>query len=80
MTYSFDIFGKTISAETLADASRAFCADRDKSGRGASGMPLPAIKQDGEIVGYFSYNGRVWDQPSKDWQPGMMPVFDNASA
>jgi hypothetical protein len=80
MTYSFEIFGKTVSAETLADASRAFCAARDKSGRGGSTMPLPAIEQGGKVIGHFSYNGRVWAQPSKDWQPGITPVFDNAAA
>lgn len=80
MSYTFELFGKTHAAKTLADASAVFSTARDKSGRGASTMPLPAIEQNGEVVGHFSYNGRIWAQPSKDWQPGMMPIFDNAAA
>ena len=80
MAYTFELFGKTHSAKTLADASAVFSAARDKSGRGASTMPLPAIEQDAYVVGHFSYNGRVWAQPSKAWKPGMTPIYDNAAA
>lgn len=77
MAYQFKLFGKTHKAETLADCSKQFCAVRGKSGRGSSTMPLPEITLDGDVVGYFSYNGRIWNQPSKLWVPGATPIYDN---
>jgi hypothetical protein len=78
-TYTFKLFGKMHEAQTLADASKAFSIARDKSGRGSSSMPLPKIMLDGQVVGYFSYNGRIWSQPSKLWVPGATPIYDNAA-
>lgn len=80
MQFTFELFGKTYSGETLAEVSALFSAARDKSGRGSSSMPLPEIKQDSDVVGHFSYNGRVWSEPSKNWKPGSLPIFDNAAA
>ncbi len=76
MTYTFVLFGKTYQAETLADASKLFSEVRDITGRGASQMPLPTISMNGETAGHFSYNGKIWAQPSRDWRPGMTPIFD----
>ena len=76
----FNLFGKTYTAATYAEASALFSAARDKSGLGSSKMPLPAIEQDGQIVGHFSYNGRVWSDPSRLWQPDATPIYDNAAA
>lgn len=77
---TFELFGKTYRAANFAEASAQFIAARDKSGRGSSSMPLPEIRQDGNVVGHFSYNGRIWAQPSKDWKPGYAPIFANAAA
>ena len=76
----FNLFGKTYTAATYAEASALFSAARDKSGLGSSKMPLPAIEQDGQIVGHFSYNGRIWSKPSSLWQPGATPLYDNRAA
>jgi hypothetical protein len=82
MTYTFELFGKSYSGETLADVSALFSAARDESGLGSSTMPLPAIKQDEQIVGHFSYNGRIWDKPSRLYSGFEMasPIYDNRAA
>lgn len=76
----FQLFGKTYTAASYAEASALFSAVRDKSGLGSSEMPLPAIEQDGQIVGHFSYNGRIWAQPSHLWMPDSQPIYDNRAA
>jgi hypothetical protein len=73
--FRFELFGIQHTAADLAAASARFSAARDRSGRGASTMPLPAIYADGEIVGHFSYNGRIWRKPSSQWAPGDVPVY-----
>ena len=73
---TFTLFGRKHEATTLAEASAAFSAARDASGRGSSTMPLPEILQGGVVIGYFSYNGKIWDHPSSAWQPGDEPVFN----
>lgn len=77
---TFELFGKLYRVASFEEASAQFSAARDKSGRGSSSMPLPEIKQDGNVIGHFSYNGRIWAQPSKDWKPGFAPIFDNSAA
>lgn len=77
---TFELFGKTYTASDFADASAQFSAARDKSGRGSSTMPLPAIMQDGNVVGHFSYNGRIWSQRCTAWSVGDQPIYDNRAA
>lgn len=77
---TFELFGKTYTAADFADASAQFSAARDKCGHGMTTMPTPAIMQDGEVVGYFSYNGRIWADPSHLWMPNIQPIYDNRAA
>ena len=77
--FTFKLFGKTYEAATLADASVKFSTLRDKSGRGASTMPTPELFRDGVLFGHFSYNGRVWDRPSREWTPSSVPLFPAAA-
>ena len=66
-------------AASLADASRMFCAARDKSGHGASRTPTPLLyDRDGRLIGHVSYNGRVWAGRPQDWQPGAKPLVESA--
>lgn len=74
--FSFTLFKKIHSAETLAEISKLFSDQRDKSGRGSSSMPLPEILKDGVVFGHFSYNGKIWEHPSKEWKSGDIPLFD----
>lgn len=73
--FTFTLFKKSYSVPSLADASAAFNAARDKSGKGMRTMPLPVITtpEGGEL--HFSYNGKVWAQPSSKWVPGAEPVY-----
>lgn len=77
--FTFTLFGKTHTATTLTDASAKFSALRDKSGRGASKMPTPELFRDGVLFGHFSYNGRIWDRPSRDWTPASVMLFPVAA-
>lgn len=82
MEFTFELFGKTYSAKTLAEASALFSAARDLSDRGSSTMPLPEIKQGNAVVGHFSYNGRIWDKPSRLYSgfECASPIYDNRAA
>lgn len=73
--FTFTLFKKSYSVATLADAAAAFNAARDKSVKGARTMPLPVIAtpEGGEL--HFSYNGKIWSQPSSAWAPGVEPVY-----
>ncbi|MCB5201700.1 hypothetical protein LH464_04305 [Neorhizobium sp. T786] len=73
---TFTLFGKTHEAADMASASALFSSLRDKSGRGSSTMPLPEIMLEGAVVGHFSYNGKVWENPSRDWTPVATPIFN----
>lgn len=56
-------------------ASRMFCIARDKSGEGASNTPTPQIvDEDGKVVAYISYNGRVW--PGSEYVAGATPLCE----
>lgn len=64
--------------QSFEQASKMFCAARDKSGLGASGIPFPLIvDQDGKTVGYVAYNGRVFAGSPQAWVPGTAILFDN---
>jgi hypothetical protein len=65
---------------TIEEASRLFCAARDRSGRGASQTPATLIvNAEGRTLYRISYNGRVWPDLGRDWQPGDAPAFSPAS-
>jgi len=62
---------------SLADASAKFCAARDKAGTGASTTPTPMLYDDaGKLVGYVSYNGRVWAGHPRDWKADGKPMME----
>jgi hypothetical protein len=64
---------------SIEDASRMFCAARDKSGFGASKITTPLIyRADGGLLGYISYNGRVWSGHPRDWKSGTKPLHEAA--
>lgn len=65
---------------TIEEASRLFCAARDRSGRGASQMPEAVIDSDaGKTLFRISYNGRVWPFLGRGWREGDEPAFCPAS-
>jgi hypothetical protein len=67
---------KRYQVESFKQASEMFCAARDKSGNGASRIPSPLIvDENGETIGYVSYNGRVWAGTPEAWQSGMQPLY-----
>jgi hypothetical protein len=72
---------KLYEVASLKEASEKFCAARDASGEGASETPIPLIvHEDGTLVGYVSYNGRVWAGSPKDpYVAGRVPLYDNGT-
>ncbi len=67
---------RTYPVESVEDASRIFVAARDKFGEGASNTPTPLLVRDGKVIGYVSYNGRVWAGDPKAWKPDDEPIYD----
>lgn len=61
---------------SFEEASRMFCAARDKAGEGASRTPSPQIVDErGEVIAHVSYNGRVWAGAS--YVADAAPLYDN---
>lgn len=58
--YVFRIRTDIHGAETCEEARNLFNTLRDESGEGASTWPSPPLYRDGKIIGWFSYNGRIW--------------------
>jgi hypothetical protein len=60
----FNLRGQMVEAATLADLSRAYSRIRDASGEGMRTFPTPAVRVGGsnQIIGRFSYNGRIWNR------------------
>lgn len=64
---------------SFEQASRMFCAARDKYGEGAARTPTPVIRDHaGSAIAHVSYNGRVW--PGSVWTPDATPLYDNRTA
>jgi hypothetical protein len=59
--YLVEILGRRFPVKNMEHASLLVSAVRDRSGAGASemGAEFP-IYEDGAVIGYVSYNGRVW--------------------
>jgi hypothetical protein len=69
---------KRYEVADLEQASRMFCAARDKSGLGMSRISEPLITDEhGTVVAYVSYNGRVWAGAPQDWNVDSKPIYDN---
>lgn len=71
--------GKVTTYGSYREASDAWSRFRDESGRGASEITgVPEILDiHGLVVGYISYNGRVWPGSPQDWHAGLQPLYDN---
>src|SRR5882762_2635257 len=67
---------KRFQIASYEEASRMFCAARDKMGEGASRTPSPKIVDErGDVIGHVSYNGRVWAGAS--YVADAVPLYDN---
>lgn len=66
--YVLEILGQRIAVRGWAEASNAVSVIRDRTGAGASemGVEFPLL-EDGEVVAYVSYNGKVWKGRPGDW-------------
>jgi hypothetical protein len=77
-TMFLQIGRKRFQIATFEQASRMFCAARDKAGNGASRTPSPKIVDEaGSVIGHVSYNGRVW--AGTDYVPNTVPLYDNGA-
>jgi len=75
-TMFLEIGRKRFQIASFEEASRMFCAARDKMGEGASCTPCPIIIDErGEVVGHVSYNGRVW--AGATYVAHAAPLYDN---
>lgn len=67
---------ETKVVKSFEEASKIYCARRDKSGEGASTFETASIVDENEQeIGRVSYNGRVW--PPCDWHVDLKPLWDN---
>jgi len=64
---------KTYDVADLAEASRVYCAAREKSGLGASRFPSGEVFDGGRWVARVSFNGNVWG--NREWTPGEEPLI-----
>lgn len=77
-TLYMQIGRKRYQITSFQEASEKFSAARERFGKGASKTPTPLlINQRGDVIGYVSYNGRVWSGMPSEWQSGQKPLFDN---
>ncbi len=70
--FTFLIRGKIYGAASFDEARHLFNNLRDESGEGASTWITPALYREGKVIGWFSYNGRVWAQ--KAWTPETLEI------
>ena len=78
-TMFLEIGSKRFQIASYEEASRRFCAARDKMGEGASLTPSPKIVDErGEVMAHVSYNGRVW--AGAIYVPDAVPLYDNSNA
>jgi hypothetical protein len=75
-TMFLEIGCKRFQINSYEEASRMFCAARDKTGEGASRTPSPTIVDErGDVIARVSYNGRVWTGAT--YVPDAVPLYDN---
>jgi hypothetical protein len=53
---------KTVEGETLGEMRTALEAYIEEWNLGGGNLPSVAVKEGKKAVGYFSYNGRLWDR------------------
>lgn len=72
--------GKLYPVASFADASRMFCAARDKveatGSGGASRTPSPMIYAGTKPIAYVAYNGRVFAGAPHEWTPDTRILFE----
>lgn len=78
---AISVGGKLYPVASLGEASRMFCAARDKAeavyGAGASRTPSPLIYEGDKPIGYVAYNGRIFAGAPSGWTPATPILFDN---
>ena len=73
-TSRFPYPGEEMASRIYREAIERY--DRETGRGGASGVPQCQITtESGDVVGYVSYNGKVWAGDPKAWQPGWVPLF-----
>jgi hypothetical protein len=73
--------GKRVSevpVATVNAASAWWCSYRDSHNLSSSRSPRVEIVVAGEVRGYVSYNGKVWEGLADNWKVGAVPVFSPA--
>lgn len=78
MTMELRLGRKTYPVADYAEASRIVCNERDRRGVGASRFPDALIYEGDNLIGYVSYNGRVWAGNPRLWRPGHQPLYEAA--
>lgn len=68
---------KVVPVTSYEEASKVCRAYLDKTGIGNTRWTGGALFEGEKQIGYVSYNGRVWSGRAQDWQPGMVPLWDN---
>jgi hypothetical protein len=67
--YTMEILGQKVRVANAQEASLVVSDIRDRSGAGASEMgSMFPIREDGVLIGYVSYNGKVWKGDPGDWK------------
>lgn len=80
-TYTVEILGRRILVKDMVEASDVVSAIIDRSGMGASEIGAQFLVRDDvdEVIGYVSYNGRVWKGPPSDSKRDAL-AFDPSSS
>jgi hypothetical protein len=61
---------------TMAEVSAAYRATIQRLGIGGSETPsCEILNHRAEVVGYVSYNGRVWRGSEREWRCGDRPLY-----
>ena len=78
--YTLEILGRHIRVANAEEASKVVSAIRDESGAGASemGSSFP-VRENGVLIGYVSYNGKVWKGDPADSENAEL-VYDPYAA
>jgi hypothetical protein len=76
-----EIEGRRFPVSSLADASAKVSAVIDRMGIGASQFRSPLLRDSaGEVVGYVSYNGRVFAGRPERWTGATAILHDPRAA
>lgn len=62
----------TITGNTIVEIRKAMLAFQGENNVGGGNWGEATLTNNGKLIGYVSYNGRVW--ASKYWEPGAVEV------